>query len=297
MKDFSVLRGGGLCDIRISGKDLVDAVERNFDAIAKIAGIGNAAGYTLDKVWMEWQNEYVHLHITAHGSDNLVQYDPRKDAPEECVVRIRASEQDCSARYDFDLTEPDTKDFDFFGPDAEVTPAAMFGVALGLMDWVAENRCVRKEVYLSSFVDGTMSRHHPDRMLLLVLSRLQTLRPKRNAETDGIMDRAADLIGKFCKSEVHNVGGEYLTYYYKTLSATSRKNKITALEKLRKKAGLTQQQLADTVGISVRQLIRYENARQSSLGDANKAIIKGLAEAIGASPKDLVNNGVIMVES
>lgn len=78
------------------------------------------------------------------------------------------------------------------------------------------------------------------------------------------------------------------SWYYKTKSYFDRLNKITMLAKLRDDAGLTQQQLADQVGITLRQLFRYEDAKSSSLGDAKYSVAEGLAGILGVETSQLV---------
>jgi hypothetical protein len=55
--DFSVHQPMGSCNLRMSGNNFVDAVEKNFDShIAKAAlGLGNPAGYRLHKVVAEYK--------------------------------------------------------------------------------------------------------------------------------------------------------------------------------------------------------------------------------------------------
>lgn len=72
--------------------------------------------------------------------------------------------------------------------------------------------------------------------------------------------------------------------------------KETALQHFRTAAGVTQKQLADTVGISARQLQNYESST-SRLGDAKYSVVEKLAEAIGCSASDLVQDGLTVFVS
>ena len=57
------------------------------------------------------------------------------------------------------------------------------------------------------------------------------------------------------------------------------------LRKLRKKSGLTQEKLADAVGVSLLTLFRWEKGERSPRIDE----IKALAKALGVSEADLLN--------
>ena len=291
MQEYQVYHRDG--NYTISGDTLVDAVEANFGIIAQRSKIGNVAGYMLDEVWMEYENESVKLHIISHGSDGLVQYDPLKDTPKEKIVDIKADINDCPKRHYFELKENKTP-FDPFGPLQG--SGALFGTAKAMMDWVAEHGCAETQYMMSSFVHPTACHSQPYKALLLMLNRLNHLHPKKDATTQKIMDRITELVDEFCKSEEKHIADSYPIFYYKTMAALEKRGKVTALSKLRKKAGLTQQELADKVGISLRQLNRYEDKDQSSLGTAKYSIIVALAEAVNAKSQDLVKNGVVIME-
>jgi hypothetical protein len=57
----------------IEGQNIIDAIEANFGVIAKESGIGNAAGYIIDEVCIEYNHGILggtggaELTITAHG--------------------------------------------------------------------------------------------------------------------------------------------------------------------------------------------------------------------------------------
>ena len=95
----------------IEGETIIEAVENNFRAIAEHAEIGNAAGYQLDKVVLEYQPEALGgkggaaLVITAHGSDALLHYDPRTDEPKTTTLWIDGVTPE-------ELPEPDVTTFD-----------------------------------------------------------------------------------------------------------------------------------------------------------------------------------------
>ena len=71
---------------------------------------------------------------------------------------------------------------------------------------------------------------------------------------------------------------------------------MTALEYYRRKADLSVAQLAEMVGLSERQIFRYEATRNSALGNASQVVVNALANALNVAPTDLVKDrGVITV--
>lgn len=85
MKEYGVHFWDYGADDIISGETVINAVEKNFERIAKRARIGNVAGYSLIKVVLEYRKEIFGgkgggvLSITARGSDGLVGYEPEPD--------------------------------------------------------------------------------------------------------------------------------------------------------------------------------------------------------------------------
>lgn len=108
MKTFSVHMSHE-SDMAISGDGLIQAVENNFQSIARAYHVGNVAGYALERVRMEWRDGIlggkggVELRITARGSDMLAEYDPTDDAPKDTVVWIHASREDLPEPHEFEI--------------------------------------------------------------------------------------------------------------------------------------------------------------------------------------------------
>lgn len=106
MKEYGVHFWDYGADGIISGETVINAVEKNFERIAKRARIGNVAGYRLAKVVLEYRKEIFGgkgggvLSITAYGSDGLVGYDPETDEPKTTELWIEGVTPD-------ELPEPD----------------------------------------------------------------------------------------------------------------------------------------------------------------------------------------------
>ena len=75
-------------------------------------------------------------------------------------------------------------------------------------------------------------------------------------------------------------------FVHKTQYMLSLLNKKTALSSYREKYGKSRQQVADEVGISLRQYQRYE-AVNSSMYDAKFTVVKKIADTLGISAEKI----------
>jgi len=107
MKNFEVHVGGGYSPFEISGENFIDAIEKNFDHIAKVHRIGNAAGYKLTEVVAEYKKGIlggkggVVLYISAKGQD--LAHKPASPNAQTTEVWIFAKPEDLPERYVFEL--------------------------------------------------------------------------------------------------------------------------------------------------------------------------------------------------
>lgn len=108
MKNFDVHIGGGYSPLRITGGNLISAIENNFDRITKAHRIGNAAGYRLKEVTAEYQKGIlggtggVVLHITATGMG--LAHKPANQTPKTTEVWIYATLEDLPEKHVFELS-------------------------------------------------------------------------------------------------------------------------------------------------------------------------------------------------
>ena len=277
----------------IKGDTLKEAIEANFAQIASHLHLGNAAGYQLHKVWCEYEDDIqaAVLHITACGSDMLVNYDPYKDTPKDYTLTISTSREECPQRIDFELTEGRT--FDPFDDRCLTTPSCYYGTLLGLIDEVGLRHCkIRENENITSLVTcqyPNMSSVFPLKYVELCRARLTRLRPKTDNETTRIMERISELA--LVIMDYHNerfdsaaIARSKTTIYFDGL------NKITALAKIRADRGMTQAQLADAAQISVRQLQNYEKCPGSTLWSSSRFVLARLANVLGVDVSQIVDN-------
>lgn len=138
----------GSADILLKGNSIIEAVENNFSSIAKECSIGNAAGYYLIEVSLEYSNSILGgkggavVTVIAQGSEALVNYDEEKDPPKTYTAWIGGvTEDELPKKTWIELTEKETFDlFDdnnrFFNSDDDsVNNAFKFGCILGLFDY------------------------------------------------------------------------------------------------------------------------------------------------------------------
>ena len=278
----------------IEGDPLKEAIEANFARIASHLRLGNVAGYQLHKVWCEYEDDIqaAVLHITACGSDMLVNYDPYKDTPKDYTLTISTSREECPQRIDFELTEGRT--FDPFDDRCLTTPSCYYGTLLGLIDEIGLRHCkIREDEKITTLVTcqyPNMSSAFPFKYVEICRARLTRLRPKTDNETTRIMERISELALMIMdchrneRFESAAIAQAKTTIYFDSL------NKITALAKIRADRGMTQTQLADAAQISVRQLQNYEKCPGSTLRSSSKFVSARLADALGVDVSQIVDN-------
>ena len=125
----------------IEGETVKELIEDNFTVFKKTISdnSGNAAGYILEKVWIERENDSVcKLHVIAHGSDNLINYNPIDDKSKEIVFDIIGiSKENLANRYDFEIEEG--KKFNPFDEEHFFNISSVVGILEGCVDFLAEN--------------------------------------------------------------------------------------------------------------------------------------------------------------
>ena len=114
----------------------------------------------------------------------------------------------------------------------------------------------------------------------------------REKECYNLIEKANNALAVLMDDDNTPIDGMELFYYHKTMHYFDRLNKITALKYYRKLSGKTHTEIAESIGMSLRQYQRYESTN-SSLGDANKIIVKKIAELINVKPEQLVNGGLV----
>lgn len=303
MKNYTVYVAGDRKEIcTLSGSTLIDAIEAGIDSICKNTGIAMAAGYCLDKVWMEYQESIfegtggIVLHILGHGSDAALNYDPYADPPHEETVWIGASKEDCPLVYEFEIKEDaPTKDFDPFSLEAEKNVSSIFGTVYALAEDVAKNHSKIPNDLIDYNIPETLIRMAPIRYLIALTNRMNQCRPKSDKATLRTTERITELMDKFAEINPKTVDDSYISYYFRTKNYIQNNGKITAMAYYRQKAGLTQKQLADIMQISLRQITRYEQLPGSTLGTAKITVVRRLADTLKVTPDDLVDRGLVVL--
>lgn len=280
--------------LRLEGKNLEDAIERNFPQIAKHLHVGNAAGYQLKEVWFAFDKskKAVVLHITACGSDALANYDPAKDASKTYELVISASEDDCPVRIDAELEGSPKSIYDPFDDSCFTDLGSAYGAMLGIIDEVGLKHCkIPMKDIVTSMVGVKypgMSSHFPRQFAETCISYLAMHKPKDDKETTRMMDRVSELASR-CKKVSEKDIMAYLIDYAKTQIYFGTVGKITALKAIRIAKGMTQEQIADAAQMSVQQLRNYEQCPGSTLSTSSPRVSERLADALGVKKSEIVD--------
>lgn len=291
----------------IEGETIIEAVENNFRAIAEHAEIGNAAGYQLDKVVLEYQPEALGgkggaaLVITAHGSDALLHYDPRTDEPKTTTLWIDGVTPE-------ELPEPDVTTFDGAQKKQQRTPyeypeslAEAWGNVTAFLDQIGLHHCRTENVWPSVQTESAyhnLSRNNPFRYLEIMRQTVNRAHPNADAQTKKMLaqvDKLALYITDHTKEENAEAVQNVFLYQAIANNYLVAENKITALAYYRNKAGLSGRELGEKVGISDRQIRNYEHTPGSSLGDASCYVLQAISDVLNVKPSQLVDCGLAIL--
>lgn len=290
---------GGSLITECNGEDVENMIENSFRHLDSIIHehSGNAAGFTSTKVYIEHDssaNDIAWLHVFAHGNDGLINYDPITDTDKEILFKVTGITNDnLPTPINFELTE---KKFDPFNPEWLKNKAAALGILKQCIDHLAASKGkYAPRVLPSEMVDRkfpTMQKNN----LPVYISQLMLQFSLANVKVTEKNKKIFELIEKTSEALIETKRGDdnEVIFYYKTSTYFESVEKITALQHYRKESGKSQQDVADAVGISLRQYQRYEST-SSSLGNAKKAIIEKMAETIGVSATDIVKNGFVIL--
>lgn len=291
----------------IEGETILDAIEKNFRAIAEHSEIGNVAGYQLDKVVVEYRPEVLSgkgggvLSITAHGSDLLIGYDPRTDKPKTTTLWIEGVTPE-------ELPEPDVTTFDGAQEKQQRTPyeypeslAEAWGNVTALLDQIGLHHCRTENVWPSVQTESAyhnLSRNNPFRYLEIMRQTVNRAHPNADAQTKKMLaqvDKLALYITDHTKEENAEAVQNVFLYQAIANNYLVAENKITALAYYRNKAGLSGRELGEKVGVSDRQIRNYERTRGSSLGDASRDVLQAISDVLNVNPSQLVDGGLAIL--
>ena len=280
----------GSSDFMIAGKNLGDAIEKNFARIAQDAEIGNVAGYKLERVHAEYKADIlgsaggVELIITAKGSDGFV--GGTYDHAEDYKVWIYAGKDDIPEPIEANI-EP-TERFDpFVDREWIESPDFSFGVVWGLMDIVyGEDEISLYTKYMSKY--PTMYYLQPMLFTAQMQKDLQRKRIPQTPKTVSILARIDEILSRFSETKIPN--NAQSIGYYKTRAYFDRpvNERCTCrLIALRKKCGKTQKQVAEDAGIALREYQRFESGERNF---NNASFVRGvaLATALETTEKNLI---------
>lgn len=280
----------------IEGDTVEELIENNFNIFSKkISDI--TAAYILAKVWISRKNSDVcELHVIFHGSDELINYDAREEKRTEIVFEVRGIPVDqFDSTFEFELVEK--KPFDPFDEALLTETFKAVGVLEGCIDYLAESVHKESPRFLAQNKVLTAKKCKASlyiSQLMLQFSLLSVKRTSRNEDVFELIEKITDVLPKLIEQSKEKIEDTTLIYYH-TLTFFEQRGKITALKHYRMESGKTQGEVADAVGISLRQYQRYESV-QSSLGIANRAVIEKIAETVGVKASDIVKDDVVVLK-
>lgn len=285
----------------LEGNTVEELFENNFglftNTIRQYAG--NVAGHELDRVWLTRKNkEICELHVIAHGDDHLINYDARTEDRKELTFEVKGIPEDqfgFDSAFEVELVEP--KKFDPFDESLLKELHTAVGVLEGCIDYLAESVHNDSLHYRVEEKFPTAKKCKASLYISQLMFRFSLLSIKKTAKTEDVFEligKVTDVLPELIEQNKEKIKDTTLIYYH-TLCYFEKRGKITALKHYRTESGKTQGEVADAVGISLRQYQRYESV-DSALGHANRAVIEKIAETVGVKASDIVKNDVVVLK-
>lgn len=280
------------------GNSVQEIIESHFSILESIIleKLGNAAGFNLDSVYAEYNpsTKIGELHVFASGSDTLLHHDPTQLVSKELIFTLPGiTQSDLPERYDFELIEEEK--FNPYSNPSNVS--AKLGILEAAVDYMADiTHQKRPAETLNSQMPNL--RRESTQVYLTRLMMMFGFLPSKEA---GFTANLKDLIQRMVISLqdvtriTYDEEADIILYYYKTMKYFQTVNKITALKYYREQTGKSQTEIANELGVSLRQYQRYE-ATNSTLPTANKLIAEKLAQILNVQPTDLVRNHLIVLK-
>lgn len=283
----------------IEGKNIVELIENNFDLFKGTIKkeIGNQSGYELNKVYIERTGEECLLHVIGQGDDSLLNYDPAEDQEKEIIFEIKGiSADEFSGNYEFELTEG--KKFSPYDEENFFDKSSALGVLEGTIDSFVN---IRKGV---EYPTTRVWRQYPNlkkanismyiNQLMVQFGFLGIKKTQKNESKLQLIEKLVTVLGEMTFKDNDSLNAMEDLMYHKTLSYFRKEGKVTALKYFREKSGKTQSEVAEALGMSLRQYQRYEQIN-SSLGNAKRVVVEKIAEEIGVSVPDIIKDGMIVL--
>ena len=235
----------------------------------------------------------------AHGDDSLIGYDPTKEEIKEVVIKIENIPiEEFDGIYEYELGKREFSPFDeTFWKGNKV---AVVGILETCIDYVSSGcrlygdwHDMPSKVINTCYL--TLKDNNLPKYIDLLLKTFEKKRIRRNSKNAAILDLIEKLkneLYRIMDEKPKRVGGQEFLYRYKTMDYFSKEGKITVLRYYREKSGKTPPEVAEEVGISLRQYQRYESI-DSSLHLEKGVVIDKIAEIVGVTTSDLIDHGTV----
>lgn len=281
----------------IEGNTIQELIENNFKVIkSTISDVaGNAAGFTIEEMWIDTA---CNLHVIAHGSESVINYNPYDDVEKEIIFKITGiPENTIKEKYYIELEE---KTFNPFDEKMWENKSIVVGILEGAIDYLAQVSKKREEpsmivqrVHLN-LKENNLSLYISQLMMQFSIANIK--KTKANKDIFELIEKTNNVLVELIKNDKTKITTEEIVIYYKTLNYFHKRDKITALKFYRENSGKTQKEIADIVGISLRQYQRYESLN-STLATANITIVEKIANIFSVNITDLINHGTVELKN
>lgn len=280
------------------GNSIQEIIEQHFSILEPIIleKLGNAAGYNLDSVYAEYNTtvKTAELHVFASGSDTLLHHDPAQLETKELIFTLPGiTQDDLPERYDFELIEEEN--FNPYSNPANIS--AKLGILEAAVDYMADITNQKRPAETLNSQMPNLRRESTQVYLTRLMMMFGFLRSRKTGLTANLKDLIQRMIISLqdITKLTYDEETDIILYYYKTMKYFQEANRITAIKYYREQTEKTQTEIANELGVSLRQYQRYE-ATNSTLPMANKLIAEKLAQILNVQPTDLIRNHLIVLK-
>lgn len=264
--------------VEVAGKTLDEAVDKDFGKIAGRWRLGNVAGFRVVSAKVDYDEDAKRGAVTIEhqGSESIVGYDWDKKVMDEAdeikvlTLYCETEPVDVPGGH-IDIEIGREKLFDPFDDACLDYPGqagqeVLYGTVIGLIDYLYTDRTNRVKTTPHSFWPSEAATDRnpnarqvaPAQYIQMCLGYIDKGCVSPDGGSARIMARISELIGRIDLVGFRPSRGIDDIYQAKTDNYFKKKKIPSKLRELRKKAGLSQAELAERVGVSQTFIAKYE---------------------------------------
>lgn len=248
----------------------------------------------INDIILGYNDGIMKVNVELGVSDSLINHDTINDDLKKIItieIHNVSDDEYYQASNSLKMKSVEENVFDPFADDVRHDTNISVGIFNGCVKFLAQSYCNKRSGEgIERYMDGnyTLMLNNPKVYMTTLLQRLTATGVKKTASSSKVIELMYDIYQSVVESGFNRRldDGTVTLYTWKTFGTLQKMNKITALLYYRKKLGKSQKEIADEIGISLRQYQRYESMN-STLHDAKMLVIEKVAQVLGVEVKDI----------